>query len=127
MTTTSLTPTIRRGDVWLVDFDPTRGAEIQKTRPAVVVSVDTVGRLPLKIVVPITDWKPFYTDVEWFVRLIPSTTNGLSKESGADTFQTKSMSTDRFAQKIGVLTDDEMRAIAAAIATSVGYKLKTNN
>jgi mRNA interferase MazF len=113
--------------VWLVDFDPTRGAEIQKTRPAVVVSVDTVGRLPLKIVVPITDWKPFYTDVEWFVRLIPSTTNGLSKESGADTFQTKSMSTDRFAQKIGVLTDDEMRAIAAAIATSVGYKLKTNN
>jgi mRNA interferase MazF len=109
--------------VWLVDFEPTRGAEIQKTRPAVVVSVDIVGRLPLKIVVPITDWKPFYQDVQWFVRLVLSNTNGLSKESGADTFQTKSVSTDRFAQKIGVLTDDELRAIAAAIAGNVGYNL----
>ena len=31
------------------------GAEIGKTRPAVVMSEDTVGRLPLRIVVPATD------------------------------------------------------------------------
>jgi len=42
--------TPRRGDIWLVNFDPTVGTEIQKTRPAVVVSSDAVGRLPIKTV-----------------------------------------------------------------------------
>ena len=40
----------RRGDIWLVNLDPTVGSEIQKTRPAVVVSSDAVGRLPVKLV-----------------------------------------------------------------------------
>jgi len=31
-------PRIKRGDIWLVNLDPTRGSEIQKTRPCVVVS-----------------------------------------------------------------------------------------
>ena len=52
---TKLTP--KRGEIWLVNFDPTVGAEIQKTRPAVVVSSDSVGKIPLKLVAPITDWK----------------------------------------------------------------------
>ncbi len=44
----------------MVDFDPAVGAEIRKLRPAVVISVDAVGRLPLRLVVPVTDWKPSY-------------------------------------------------------------------
>lgn len=47
----------RRGEVWMVDFDPAVGAEIRKLRPAVVISVDAVGRLPLRLVAPGTDWK----------------------------------------------------------------------
>jgi len=31
---------MRRGDVWLVEFDPAVGSEIRKTRPAVIVSND---------------------------------------------------------------------------------------
>ena len=50
----------RRGEVWLVGFDPSVGAEMQKLRPAVVMNVAGLGRLPLVIVVPITDWKPHY-------------------------------------------------------------------
>jgi hypothetical protein len=41
--------TPQRGEIWLVNFDPTVGTEIQKTRPAVVVSSDAVGRLPIKL------------------------------------------------------------------------------
>jgi mRNA interferase MazF len=37
----------QRGEVWLIDFDPAVGAEIRKLRPAVVLSVDAIGRLPL--------------------------------------------------------------------------------
>lgn len=48
-------PQPMRGEIWLVDFDPAVGAEIGKVRPAVVVSLDTVGPLPLRLIVPITD------------------------------------------------------------------------
>jgi mRNA interferase MazF len=44
----------KRGEVWRVEFDPSRGAEIRKRRPAVVVSINAVGKLPLRVVVPIT-------------------------------------------------------------------------
>jgi len=49
-----------RGEVWDVEFRPAVGAEIQKARPAVVMNVPEVGRLPLCIVVPITEWKPAF-------------------------------------------------------------------
>ena len=46
---------IHRGEVFLVDLDPTRGAEIQKTRPCVVVSPDELnGQLRTIIVAPLT-------------------------------------------------------------------------
>ncbi|MBI4951747.1 MAG: type II toxin-antitoxin system PemK/MazF family toxin [Myxococcales bacterium] len=46
---------VRRGDVFLVDLDPTRGTEIQKTRPCVVVSPDELNlHLRTVIVAPLT-------------------------------------------------------------------------
>ncbi|MBF6591616.1 MAG: type II toxin-antitoxin system PemK/MazF family toxin, partial [Ktedonobacterales bacterium] len=53
-----MTTTPNRGEVWLVRFDPSVGAETQKLRPAAIMNVVGVGRLPLRIVTPITDWKP---------------------------------------------------------------------
>jgi mRNA-degrading endonuclease toxin of MazEF toxin-antitoxin module len=53
-----------RGELWWVNFDPSVGSEQQKTRPAVVASVPSVGKLPLRIVVPVTDWKPQYSTAE---------------------------------------------------------------
>lgn len=109
-----------RGEVWLVDFDPAIGAEIAKVRPAVVVNRDTVGRLPLRLIVPITDWKPSYQGYAWFVFLPPDASNGLTKDSGADTFQTKSVSLRRFVRPIGRITPVQLNDIAAAIKVNVG-------
>ena len=53
----AVVPIPARGEVWLVDFDPAVGSEIRQMRPALVMSLDAVGRLPLRLVVPITDWK----------------------------------------------------------------------
>jgi len=106
--------------VWQIDFDPSVGAEIRKIRPAVVISLDSVGRLPLKIVVPLTDWKPQYAGYPWFVEIPATPTNGLRKDSGADTYQVKSVSEDRFVRLLGELTPDQMDAIAQAIALRVG-------
>ena len=113
-------PLPKRGEVWLVDFDPAVGAEIRKVRPAVVISMDTIGRLPLRMVVPITDWKPFYAGFPWFVKLPVSPDNGLVKDSGADCFQTKSISEGRFVQCLGEVTSQELDDIASAIALCVG-------
>jgi mRNA interferase MazF len=44
-----------RGDVWLVNLDPTIDSEIRKTRPCAIINDDAIGVLPLKIIVPITD------------------------------------------------------------------------
>ena len=115
---TALTP--KRGDVWTVNFDPTVGAEIGKARPAVVIGVESIGRLPLQLVVPITDWKPVYATYPWFIELTPNSTNGLSKPSGADAFQMKSVSETRFVRRLGRITDEQITEIAEAIALCVG-------
>jgi len=57
----STVPIPKRGEIWLVDFDPAVGGEIRKIRPALVMSRDDIGRLPLRMVVPIADWKPQFT------------------------------------------------------------------
>src|SRR5438270_8652703 len=100
----STVPTPNRGEVWLVDFDPAVGAEIQKVRPALVVSVDSIGRLPLRMVVPLTDWKPQFANFPWFVWIPADGSNALTKDSGADAFQTKSVSLSRFVRRLGVVT-----------------------
>ena len=106
---------IARGQVWDVNLNPATGAEIQKIRPCVVVSADQMGRLPLKVVVPITAWNDSYAGCPWLVRLEPDPLNGLKKASAADTFQVKSLSTDRFVRQRGVLSDDQVTDIVAAV------------
>jgi mRNA interferase MazF len=91
-----------------------------KVRPAVVINRDSVGRLPLRMVVPITDWKPGYLAFAWFVYLKPDPANGLTKDSGADTFQLKAVSLRRFVRCLGQLSDAQLDDIAAAIKSNVG-------
>lgn len=113
-------PTPLRGEIWLIDFDPAIGAEIRKLRPALVVSINAIGRLPLRMVVPVTDWKPQYASYPWFV-LIPATaSSGLSKDSGADAFQIKSLSLHRFTRRLGAAPIELVDAGAAAVALCVG-------
>jgi mRNA interferase MazF len=120
-------PTIIRGEVWEVSFDPSEGDEIKKIRPSVVLTDKNAGRMQLQIVVPITGWQITFENYFWMIRLSPSDTNGLSKESAADAFQVKSISVRRFQRKIGVLTDDEIEEIAAAIALCIGYSNKSED
>jgi mRNA interferase MazF len=107
---------MRRGEIWLINLDPTIGAEIRKIRPAVIVNDDAVGILPLKVIVPITDWKDRYEIAPWMVRLEPDDQNGLSKLSAADAFQVRSLSQERFVRRLGYLTFEQLEAVTKALA-----------
>jgi mRNA interferase MazF len=113
--------TISRGDIWEVRFDPAEGDEIQKVRPALVVSVASSGRMQLRIVVPLTGWQPQFERFFWMVKIIPSSKNGLRKVSATDCFQVKSISMNRFQRKLGILGDPELNQITAAVALCIGY------
>ncbi len=112
---------INRGDIWLVNFDPTIGEEIQKTRPAVVMSIDAAFRYRLQIVVPITSWQEKFATDFWMIKIIPSSSNHLDNESAANAFQIKSLSEERFVRKLGILSSQELSDIADAVAVCIGY------
>ena len=97
---------MKHAEVWLVDFAPKVGQEIDKLRPAVIVNHDSMGALQLKVVVPITDAVRSIRD--WNIPLHPSKENGILKESVADCFQIKSISKERFLKRLGVLSAHEM-------------------
>lgn len=99
--------TIRQSEIWEVEFFPNVGSEIGKKRPAVVVSHDKIGRLPLKTIVPVTNWTSSYTQYPWMIKVINDEHNGLSKVSAIDCFQVRNFSHNRFVKKIGRI-DDEM-------------------
>ena len=62
---------MKRGEVWLINLDPTIGAEIKKSRPAIIVNDDAIGILPLKVIVPVTASAPGRPrpPIRWLKRL----------------------------------------------------------
>ena len=110
-----------RGEIWWVDLEPTRGSELRKRRPGLVVSLDGISTLPVRMVAPITDWNDGFNRQSWHIRLDPTSENGLAKTSCVDVLQLRCLDITRFAGRLGVIADDEMRDIAAMIAILVGY------
>ncbi len=106
---------MKRGEIWLVNLDPTIGSEIKKTRPAVIVSSDLVGILPLKVIVPLTDWKDRYVSAAWMVKIDPEEQNGLSKTSAADALQIRSVSEQRLVKRLGTTTSFQVAQIVQAV------------
>lgn len=117
-----LPPNPKRGEIWSVNFNPTKGQEIQKVRPALVIGLDQLGHWGLRVVVPITDGKDRYKKYPWFIELGATALNGLDKDSEVDASQVKSLSVDRFQDKLGIATDAQIQQVAAAIALCVGYE-----
>ena len=100
-----------RGELWLVNLEPTIDSEIRKTSPCVIINDDAIGVLPLKVIVPITDWKESFNIRPWMIRIEPNSENGLLKLSAADTFQIRSVAESRLIRKIGVISNDDLVSI----------------
>ena len=106
---------MRQGEIWEINLSPTVGAEIKKKRPAVIINDDAIGILPLKVIVPITEWKDRFQGAIWLVRMEPDNENKLMKPSAIDTFQIRSISTKRFFKKTGSVSSNVLNEIKTAI------------
>ena len=107
---------MKQGEIWLINLDPTIGAEIKKTRPAIIVNDNSLGQLPLKIIVPVTDWKDRYNIAPWMIKIDPDQKNGLTKTSSADCFQVRSVSQERINRKIGTISYEIMDEIKVGLS-----------
>jgi mRNA interferase MazF len=111
---------IKRGEIWRINFDPTVGNEIKKSRPAVVISSDAIGSLPLKIVAPITGWKDSFSNSIWHVKIEPDSKNNLTKTSSVDTLQVRGVDVKRFIPpQFGEVSQDQVEEIISALAAVV--------
>jgi mRNA interferase MazF len=110
----------KRGEIYLVEFDPARGHEIQKTRPAVVIQNDIGNKhSPVTIVAAVTSkLSPTPYPVE--VVVPPTKANGLAVPSSVQLGQIRSMDKRRLLKRIGTLDAATMRKVNEALRISVG-------
>jgi mRNA interferase MazF len=109
----------RRGEVHLVSFDPTVGAEIRKTRPALIIQNDVANRWsPVTIVATITSRfeEPVYPTE---VPLVPPEGN-LENPSVVLLNQIRTVDRRRLVRRLGRLRPDSMRRVDRAIRISLG-------
>jgi mRNA interferase MazF len=104
---------IKRGDVFLVNFDPTVGAEARKTRPGVVVSNDiNNAHSPIVSISPITS---NVSRVYTFEVEIPAHTGGLDSPSKAMVNRTRAVDKLRLIKKLGRLPQSIMKEVDRAL------------
>ena len=75
-----------------------------------------MGKLPLKIIVPVTDWKDRYEIAPWMIKVEPDSKNGLTKNSAADCFQVRSLSEERFVKRLGVVDKTKLDEIKVGLS-----------
>ena len=106
-----------RGEIWRVDFDPVRGHEQGRTRPALIISNDIVNQSPARLltVVPITTKE---RKLRSYLRLDPPE-GGLSQSSYIICDQIRTISHERLGRKYGSVS----RSVLAEVETRLKFLL----
>jgi mRNA interferase MazF len=109
----------KKGEVFLVNFDPTIGTEIRKTRPALIIQNDISNEYsPITIVAALTtrfDATLYPTEV-----LIQPPEGGLKENSVVLLNQIRSIDKQRLIKKLGLLKPSSMKKIDTALQISFG-------
>ncbi len=107
---------MKTGDIYWVNLDPALGDEIKKRRPVVVLNPGDTKNLRLAIVVPITGWHPLWENNPFFAVLEPAPANGFKKRSAVDCFQIRAISHNRFSDRIGEISAEDIGKIKKAVS-----------
>ena len=110
----------KRGDIYLVNFDPTLGAEIRKTRPALILQNDIANKYsPVTIVAAISSKfdDPLYPTE---VLISAKARTGLAVDSVVLLNQFRTVDKKRLAKQLGTLSSAKMEEVNQALRISVG-------
>lgn len=113
----------KRGELWLVDLNPTIGQEIQKTRPVVVISSDLLLSIPMRIIIPVTSWQEKFETRPFMVKISTTPENKLTVDSAGNVLQVRSVSTERFVNIIGKISEDILKELLAGLIICIDYEL----
>ncbi len=109
---------MKRGDIYLVDYEPARGSEANKARPSVIVSndganvaVERMGRGVITVVPLTSNTFRVYP----FQVLLSAVECGLPKDSKVQCEQVRAMASERFLQRVGAVPRQRMAEIDAAL------------
>lgn len=111
-----------RGEVWQMSMAVSTRQEGAAQRTVLIISSDALGALPLKIVVPLTNWKEEYENVPWMVRLPPVLHSGLESSMAADAMQVRSVSTARLVKRLGEMPIKFIDQICEAVDLILDYQ-----
>ncbi|MDP4934057.1 MAG: type II toxin-antitoxin system PemK/MazF family toxin [Salibacteraceae bacterium] len=110
---------MKQGEIWNVNFNPTRGSEQSGFRPALVISGDMMNTyLKVMIVCPLT------TTVRSFkgnLVLDPNAENGLKEQSEVLTFHMRSIAKERFVQRLGKIDKEGIEAVKSSLNDLLKY------
>lgn len=105
---------MKRGEVWLVNLDPTRGSEIKKTRPAVIITVDALNRARRTVVVvPLSSSAQPRPPI---VVAVPSAGPG----SAAVCDQVRAVDKTRLVERIGKLSNVDLLSLSSGVRQVLG-------
>ena len=111
--------TIHRGEIWLVNLDPTIGHEIKKSRPAVIIQND-LGNVysPITIIAPITSQK--LDNIYPIEILLTKENSGLSHKSKVLLNQIRAIDKKRLIKRLGKVKQETMGEIDEGLKISLG-------
>ncbi len=112
----------KRGEIWLVDLNPTIGQELQKTRPVVVINAEIFNPIPLRIIIPITSWQEKFSDRPFMIKIKANSENQLDRDSAGNVLQVRSISIERFVRKLGQVSSKNLEELLFSLVICVDYE-----
>ncbi len=116
-----MTTNPKRGEVWLVQLDPTRGQEIQKTRPGVVISSEMFSSIPMRMIIPVATWQPKFQNRPFMILIQRTEENCLDADSAGNVLQVRSVTTQRFVRCIGKVSEMVVQELVIGLIICVDY------
>lgn len=111
---------IEKGDIWLVNLNPSRKGELGKnSRPCIVLQASEANKiLPTIVILPLSSKKQ---KAELEIKIVPNKINNLRKESYVVWWHIYTVDKLNLIQKVGVISDEELNKISENVIDTLGF------
>ncbi len=110
---------IKRGEIWLVNLDPTVGYEIKKSRPSIIIQNDVGNEYsPITIIAPVTSKN--LENIYPIEVLLLRKNSGLEKNSKILLNQIRAIDKKRLIKRIGKIDNETLSKLDEALKISLG-------